>query len=204
MDAKKATDVAREYVRSAFDDAEIAQLGLEEVEQVQNTKEWRITYGFVRPWELQAQQDVSPPRTYKVVIVDKEGTVRGITRRVPCPPKSVSAGRSRSSACTPGSWRYGVRSLRQALIVIPGSAVGLATVALDVFQVVTGIPTIGEAAMRGARFVGVGLGLVIVGLQYLRHNKGRALRPRKHRRWSLVRRKRNASSGRPRHCKRIR
>ena len=68
MDVKEATHIARDYITDVFADEEITQLGLEEVVQDQDTKEWRITIGFVRPWDKQGalglRMGLKAPRDY--------------------------------------------------------------------------------------------------------------------------------------------
>ena len=51
MDVKEVTKTAREYVADVFADEEISQLGLEEVLYDVDSDEWRITFGFARPWD---------------------------------------------------------------------------------------------------------------------------------------------------------
>ena len=87
MDVKKATHIARDYITAVFADEEIAQLGLEEVVQDQDTKEWRITLGFVRPWDKQGalglRMGLKVPRDYKVVTIDdRYGRVVSLTDRL--------------------------------------------------------------------------------------------------------------------------
>ena len=87
MDVKEATHIARDYITDVFADEEIAQLGLEEVVQDQDTKEWRITLGFVRPWDKQRalglRMGLKAPRDYKVVTIDdRDGRVISLTDRL--------------------------------------------------------------------------------------------------------------------------
>ena len=87
MDVKEATHIARNYITDVFADEEIAQLGLEEVVQDQDTKEWRITLGFVRPWDKQGvlglRMGLKVPRDYKVVTIDdRDGRVISLTDRL--------------------------------------------------------------------------------------------------------------------------
>ena len=87
MNVKEAAHIARAYITDVFADEEIVQLGLEEAVQDQDTKEWRITLGFVRPWDKQGalglRMGLKAPRDYKVVtIADGDGRVISLTDRL--------------------------------------------------------------------------------------------------------------------------
>ena len=51
MDMKEAARAARKCIDDLFQDEEIAQIGLEEVEFDSKADDWKITIGFTRPWE---------------------------------------------------------------------------------------------------------------------------------------------------------
>ena len=87
MDLKEATRTAREYVTAVFADEEITQLGLEEVMYDDESKQWRITFGFARPWDQQntvaVRMGLKTPRAYKVVHVNNgDGRVVALTDRL--------------------------------------------------------------------------------------------------------------------------
>lgn len=87
MDVKEAMNTAREYINAMFADEEIMQLGLEEVTYNPDAGQWRITFGFVRPWDRQNTMAVNlglkTPRSYKVVhIHDSDGKVVALTDRL--------------------------------------------------------------------------------------------------------------------------
>ena len=87
MDVKEATRTAREYVTAVFADEEITQLGLEEVMYDDESKQWRITFGFARPWDQQntvaVRMGLKTPRAYKVVHVnDGDGSIAALTDRL--------------------------------------------------------------------------------------------------------------------------
>lgn len=83
MDAKKATRIARDYITAAFVDEDITQLELEEVVHGPDAGQWRITFGFARPWDKQRALDllmgVKAPRVHKVVTVADDGQVISLT-----------------------------------------------------------------------------------------------------------------------------
>lgn len=87
MDVKEATHKAREYITEVFADEEITQLGLEEVVHDPDEKQWRITFGFSRPWDRQNTVAVNlglkTSRAYKVVSInDDNGKIVSLTDRL--------------------------------------------------------------------------------------------------------------------------
>ncbi len=86
MDVKDATNKAREYVTAVFADEEITQLGLEEVMYDVASEQWRITFGFSRPWDqrntVAVRMGLKTPRAYKVVHVNNDGSIAGLTDRL--------------------------------------------------------------------------------------------------------------------------
>ncbi len=87
MDLKEATRTAREYVTAVFADEEITQLGLEEVMYDVDSEQWRITFGFARPWDQQntvaVRMGLKTPRAYKVVHVNNgDGSIAALTDRL--------------------------------------------------------------------------------------------------------------------------
>ena len=87
MDVKEATHTARDYIIDVFAGEAISQVGLEEVVYDSDTDQWRITFGFARPWDKQntmaVKMGLKTPRTYKVVhIHNGNGTVIALTDRL--------------------------------------------------------------------------------------------------------------------------
>ncbi len=87
MDVKDATQTAREYITDLFAGEEITNLGLEEVVYDVESAQWRITFGFARPWDRQGDMGVrmglKAPRSYKVVRIDVDnGRVIALTDRI--------------------------------------------------------------------------------------------------------------------------
>ena len=86
MDVKEATHITRDYITAVFADEEITQLGLEEAVYDPDAGQWRITFGFARPWDKQGalglRMGLKVPRDYKVVVIDNEGRVISLTDRL--------------------------------------------------------------------------------------------------------------------------
>ena len=51
MEVKDAVKIALEYVADAFSDADLSNLGLEEVIYDDAEAQWKVTVGFSRPWD---------------------------------------------------------------------------------------------------------------------------------------------------------
>ncbi len=94
---KQAIQVAKSYVTDTFADNGIEHVGLEEITFDEDHDQWLITIGFSRPWD---QENVSKAalesatwsfryqeilkllqRTYKIVSVLRDGTVRKVENR---------------------------------------------------------------------------------------------------------------------------
>lgn len=87
MDVKEAARLARDYITDVFAGDEISQLGLEEAVYDADAKQWRITFGFARPWDRQNTMAVNlglkTARVYKVISIDDVGgTVVALTDRL--------------------------------------------------------------------------------------------------------------------------
>lgn len=73
MDVKQAVAVAKQHVLDLFAEEKVTNLGLEEVEFDEQTREWIVTLGFSRPWDeprnalAALAQTPYIRRTYKVV-----------------------------------------------------------------------------------------------------------------------------------------
>ena len=81
MDVKAAVKIAKTHVANLFDDEEIVDIGLEEVEFDDSLDGWIVTVGFSRPWDKKnaltaALGEGQPGRSYKVIhIAGKDGRV---------------------------------------------------------------------------------------------------------------------------------
>lgn len=95
MDVKVAVDVAKKYISTLYDDEGIDNIGLEEVKFDDARKQWKVTIGFLRPWDragyiaknLEHLEGSGPAgwkrRSFKVVeIDDKSARVIAVTHRV--------------------------------------------------------------------------------------------------------------------------
>jgi hypothetical protein len=86
VDVKQAAKVALAYVADLYADERLSDLGLEEVDFDNSTSQWLITVGFSRPWDratgsMAALAGQQPSRSYKVLRIDENGTVRSLKDR---------------------------------------------------------------------------------------------------------------------------
>ncbi len=87
MDVKQAIRSAKEYVISLYDEEDITNIGLEEVEFDGLSDRWRVTVGFSRPWDRVKStpipiSDVRRPRSYKLVLInDSDGQIVSLKDR---------------------------------------------------------------------------------------------------------------------------
>jgi hypothetical protein len=87
MDVKEAVQVAKQYLQQVFSDEQIKNVGLEEVEYLDQSEEWHITLGFDRPRELPGsggvlQSLLNYKRSYKVLrISDKTRQILSMKNR---------------------------------------------------------------------------------------------------------------------------
>ena len=86
MDVKEAVELAKKHIANLFSNEGITNLGLEEVEYDDARDQWRITLGFSRAWDQQgfvvtALGPAAIKRTYKVVLIDKEGRPLSVKNR---------------------------------------------------------------------------------------------------------------------------
>lgn len=85
MDVKEAVKLAIKYVADLFEEEQIKNLGLEEVEFEEGTDSWHVTIGFSRPWDnvsvgLMLRGTLS--RSYKVVAINNStGVVLSVKNR---------------------------------------------------------------------------------------------------------------------------
>ena len=87
MDVKQAVQTAREYVVSLYDEEEITDIGLEEVEFDHCSEQWQVTIGFSRPWDKAKSvpiriADIRRPRSYKVVRITEDGEIVSLKDRI--------------------------------------------------------------------------------------------------------------------------
>ncbi len=100
MDVTEAVVLAKEYVQKVFDDDQISDLGLEEVEFNEFDEEWEVTVGFFQPWNVSQRAgsravlttlglpEYVKRRSYKVVrMKDDSGKVMSIRDRILEPKK---------------------------------------------------------------------------------------------------------------------
>jgi hypothetical protein len=95
MDVRQAIAQAKAYLREVYADEGLTDLGLEETDFDETRGEWLITLGFFRPWNnpraaaQSALDAIGYPlgaadprrRTYKVVTISKDGTIRAMKNR---------------------------------------------------------------------------------------------------------------------------
>lgn len=88
MDVKQAVQTAKNYVSNLYDEENIMNIGLEEVEFDSHSEEWRVTVGFSRPWDVAKSthvpiSDARRPRSYKLVCIDdKNGLIVSLKDRI--------------------------------------------------------------------------------------------------------------------------
>ena len=85
MDVKEAIGAAKSYLREIYDDEQVTNLGLEEVEHDLPAGQWVVTLAFSRPWNTartRAQEVLenlggmsSLKRSYKVFRIAEDGAV---------------------------------------------------------------------------------------------------------------------------------
>ena len=94
---KQAVQVAKSYVLDAFAGDNIEHVGLEEIAFDDEHDQWLITIGFSRPWDKETVDRAAfesgawsfryqellklLQRTYKVVSVSRDGTVKRVENR---------------------------------------------------------------------------------------------------------------------------
>ena len=77
VDVKQAVKSAESFARELFDDADLRQLRLEEVELSKDGRCWNVTLGWAEPAVMQPTLVLNgsvqrPPRVYKLFEVDAE------------------------------------------------------------------------------------------------------------------------------------
>ena len=97
IDVTQAVRIAKEYVAKVFESDKIERIAIEEVAFDHENDHWRITIGFVRPWDKDIEFDPkwgmgglqlkyqellqSTKRTYKVAIITTDGRVMRMENR---------------------------------------------------------------------------------------------------------------------------
>jgi len=84
MNVKEAVAKAKAYVLDLFENEDLTNVGLEEVEFNDDTKVWTVTIGFSRPWDIKtnALAGITTSRSYKVVTIDDfSGEVKSVKNR---------------------------------------------------------------------------------------------------------------------------
>lgn len=88
MKALQAIAKAKEHVAEMFQDENISNIGLEEIEYIEQGGRWQITIGFSRPWDqplgIAAQMGGRRGRTFKLVTInDSDGEIVSVKHREP-------------------------------------------------------------------------------------------------------------------------
>jgi hypothetical protein len=89
MDVKAAIKNAKQWVADVLADEKVSNIGLEEVEFDEEEKEWRITIGFSRPWDVFSRNALTAitgqtgeKRDYRVLTVkEPNGEVISMKKR---------------------------------------------------------------------------------------------------------------------------
>ena len=87
MEVRDAVRAAKAYVMELYEDENLSDVGLEEVEYVDRDGTWNVTIGFSRPWDHRVRgmaaitQSSAVPRSYKVVKLDESGKVLSLSNR---------------------------------------------------------------------------------------------------------------------------
>ena len=79
---------AKEHVAEMFQGENIANIGLEEIEFIEQGGQWRVTIGFSRPWDqplgIAATMGGRRGRTFKLVTIkDSDGEIVSVKHREP-------------------------------------------------------------------------------------------------------------------------
>lgn len=89
MDVKNAVKLAIRYIVDLFEDEDISNVGLEEVEFDHDDSTWVVTVGFSRPWDYPKNVvtalsgESRPRRSYKVLTIrDSSEEVIAIKNRM--------------------------------------------------------------------------------------------------------------------------
>ncbi len=86
MDAREAIAKAKEHITSMFEGEGIVNIGLEEIEFIDDGGLWNVTIGFSRPWDQPfgavASLSGRRVRTFKIVTLkDDDGRVLAVKHR---------------------------------------------------------------------------------------------------------------------------
>lgn len=88
MTPAEAIASAKRHIAELFQDESISNVGLEEIEFVEEGDQWQVTIGFSRPWDrplgIAATVGGRLGRTYKVVTInDSDGKIVAVKHREP-------------------------------------------------------------------------------------------------------------------------
>lgn len=78
MDVKGAVGLAKQHIAHLFEEEELSNVGLEEVEWDEEHQEWIVTIGFSRPWDQPKNSlatlasSIYPRRTFKIVRISAQ------------------------------------------------------------------------------------------------------------------------------------
>ena len=174
MDANEAIQTAHNCVTRAIANEGVNQLNLQEAVQDQDTKKWHIAFRYVR---TRGKQDTRWVRG-ACTIDDASGQMTSITidECLSCDRKcanqasvqnacSAEQNEQPNRATSTFGWRDSLRSLGRALVIYPGSAVGMAT--LVVIYVGVNADLFEKALLSAAAFVGTTIGLIVEGRRLL-------------------------------------
>ena len=216
MDAKEAVVAARNHITSENRNLANVQLDLEEVVPDPARRDWRVILSFPPLGAQQGQQSTSAGRRYKeITIRDADGSLICIADRTPCASKSCKVPCTAGQCTQPGGtapakfgWGDIWRTLRRAFFGPIQSAMGWGAFVALIVEARSHNPTQLSLFVLFGVPIAVIIGPIVEGLWQQRqaaqrpNGKKRNRRPRM--RWCrrLVRRRQNASSGRPRHRKR--
>ena len=93
MDVREAARTAKDYLLDLFEGEEIMNVGLQEIDFDDSSKNWSVTVGFSRPWDYSNKSPMTPTlfgelsqpltRSYKIVrINDQSGRVLAVKDRM--------------------------------------------------------------------------------------------------------------------------
>lgn len=93
MDVPEVVRLAKGYVIELFEEENPLNVGLEEIEFDEDKREWAVTIGFSRPWNVSKNalsaltgDNSLAGRSYKIVrIRDSDGQMTGLRQRAFAP-----------------------------------------------------------------------------------------------------------------------
>ena len=93
--SREAIQTARQYVTELYEDEDLTNIGLEEIEYHEAGDYWTVTLGFSRPWNsarskskggyllssMESSSYSNQKRTYKVITVNSNGAAISMKNR---------------------------------------------------------------------------------------------------------------------------